>query len=152
MSDSRIAGFYRLSHTGRVRALADRGMISTADAEALLNEKCLLSVEAADKMIENVIGVFGLPLAIAPNFLVNKKDYIVPMAVEEPSIVAGVSGAAKLIRESGGFHVTSTDPILIGQILIIDIDDPDAVIQSLQGHTKELLSLAWPSFLTVLSV
>ncbi len=142
MSDSRIAGFYRLSHTGRVRALADRGMISTADAEALLNEKCLLSVEAADKMIENVIGVFGLPLAIAPNFLVNKKDYIVPMAVEEPSIVAGVSGAAKLIRESGGFHVTSTDPILIGQILIIDIDDPDAVMQTLQGHTKELLSLA----------
>ena len=142
MNDSRIADFYRLSHANRVRALADRSMISTADAEALLKDECLLTVDAADKMIENVIGVFGLPLAIAPNFLVNGKDYIVPMVVEEPSIVAGVSGAAKLFRESGGFTVTSTDPVLIGQILIIDIDEPDTVMQTLQGHNERLLSLA----------
>ena len=142
MSDSRIADFYRLSHAERVRSLADRGMISAADADSLLSDHGLLSVATADKMIENVIGVFGLPLAIAPNFLVNNKDYVVPMVVEEPSIVAGVSGAAKLIRESGGFHVSSTDPILIGQIQIIDIIESDAVIRVLHESEEELLRLA----------
>jgi hydroxymethylglutaryl-CoA reductase len=93
-------------------------------------------------MIENVIGVFGLPLAVAPNFLVNNKDYVVPMVVEEPSIVAGVSGAAKLIRECGGFNVMATDPVAIGQIQIIDIDDPDSTIQALFKKQQELLKLA----------
>jgi hydroxymethylglutaryl-CoA reductase len=142
LSDSRIANFYRLSHADRVKALVDNGVISPADAELLLREECLLSVTAADKMIENVIGVFGLPLAVAPNFLVNKKDYVVPMVVEEPSIVAGVSGAAKLIRSCGGFDVMSTDPVLIGQIQIIDIDEPDSVIQLLYSLQEELLNLA----------
>jgi len=142
MSDSRIADFYRLSQTDRVRALADRGMITSADADALLSGNCVLSVDAADKMIENVVGVFGLPLAIAPNFLVNNKDYIVPMVVEEPSIVAGVSGAAKLVRQCGGFEVSSTDPVLIGQILLVDNADPDAAIEALQEHKSELVELA----------
>ena len=142
MSDSRIADFYRLSHADRVKVLAKKGNISSEDAKLLLRQESLLSVDAADKMIENVVGVFGLPLAIAPNFLVNKNDYIVPMVVEEPSIVAGVSGAAKLIREAGGFEVMSTDPVLIGQIQIINIDEPDAVIQLLYSLQDELLSLA----------
>ena len=142
MSDSRIADFYRLNHVDRVRVLANRGLITTADARSLLSNDGLLSVAAADKMIENVIGVFGLPLAIAPNFLVNNKDYIVPMVVEEPSIVAGVSSAAKLVRESGGFDVSSTDPVLIGQIQIIDVDEPDAVMQTLHGSQEEILALA----------
>jgi hydroxymethylglutaryl-CoA reductase len=142
LSDSRIANFYRLSQAERIQALVDNGVISPIDAELLLKEECLLSVAAADKMIENVIGVFGLPLAVAPNFLVNKKDYVVPMVVEEPSIVAGVSGAAKLIRSCGGFEVMSTDPVLIGQIQIIDIEEPDAVIQLLYSLQEELLNLA----------
>ena len=87
-------------------------------------------------MIENVVGVFGLPLAIAPNFLVNSKDYIVPMVVEEPSIVAGVSGAAKLVRQSGGFKVSSADPVLIGQILLVDID-AERVKQAAESLTSE---------------
>ena len=111
MSDSRISGLHRLSVTDRIRALEERGVISAKDANSLLQGSGVLRVAAADNMIENVIGVFGLPLAIAPNFLVNDKDYIVPMVVEEPSIVAGVSGAAKLFREYGGFSATSTDPI-----------------------------------------
>jgi len=142
LSDSRIADFYRLSHADRIKALADRGMISPADVDALLSDQGLLSVDAADKMIENVIGVFGLPLAIAPNFLVNQKDYIVPMVVEEPSIVAGVSSAAKLIRASGGFYVRSTDPVMIGQIQIVDIVEPDAAIRALNESQEELLRLA----------
>ena len=142
MSDSRIANFYSLSHADRVKALADNGMISPTDAKLLLSDECLTSVDAADKMIENVIGVFGLPLAVAPNFLVNNKHYIVPMVVEEPSIVAGVSGAAKLISESGGFKVMSTDPVSIGQIQIIEFEEPDAVIRTLHEAQEELLVLA----------
>ncbi len=142
MSDSRIANFYRLSHADRIKALADHGLISAADEKLLLSDECLLSVEAADKMIENVIGVFGLPLAVAPNFHVNNRDYVVPMVVEEPSIVAAVSGAAKLTRECGGFKVMATDPVSIGQIQIIEIQDPDAVIQKLYAAQDEILSLA----------
>jgi hydroxymethylglutaryl-CoA reductase len=93
-------------------------------------------------MIENVIGVFGLPLAVAPNFLVNGKDYVVPMVVEEPSIVAGVSGAAKLFRESGGFKAISTDSVLIGQIQLVRIQDPDSVVKRLMDSREELLNIA----------
>ncbi len=142
MSDSRIAKFYRLHHADRIRALADNGLISEADEKLLLSEECLLAVTAADKMIENVIGVFGLPLAVAPNFLVNNRDYVVPMVVEEPSVVAAVSGAAKLIRDCGGFKVMATEPVLIGQIQVIEIDDPDAAIRKLYGSQEELLNLA----------
>lgn len=142
MSDSRIADFYRLGQAGRVKALLDHGLISPADAELLFAGECLLSVKVADRMIENVVGVFGLPLAVAPNFLVNDRNYIVPMVVEEPSIVAGVSGAAKLVRESGGFKVVSTDPLLIGQVQVIDIEDADKVIGTLHGAQAALLETA----------
>ncbi|MDX1403520.1 MAG: hydroxymethylglutaryl-CoA reductase, degradative [Woeseiaceae bacterium] len=142
MSDSRIANFYRLSHDERIRALVDNGLLTAADEKLLLSEDCLLQVSAADKMIENVIGVFGLPLAVAPNFVVNQKDYVVPMVVEEPSIVAAVSSAAKLVREAGGFSVMATDPVSIGQIQVIDIDDADATIQKLYAAQDELLTIA----------
>ena len=93
-------------------------------------------------MIENVVGVFGLPFAVAPNFRVNDKDYVVPMVVEEPSIVAGVSGAAKIFREAGGFTATSTDPVLVGQIQITGVRDPDNVMQLLTDSSKELIDIA----------
>lgn len=131
-----------MSISDRILALATRGFIDPRDADSLLDGDGLLTAAAADKMIENVVGVFGLPFAVAPNFLVNKKDYVVPMVVEEPSIVAGVSGAAKLIRESGGFTVTATDPILIGQIQIIDVEDPDEVIRLLYSSAEQLIELA----------
>lgn len=131
-----------MSVSDRIVALATRGFITPLDADSLLDGNGLLTAAAADKMIENVVGVFGLPFAVAPNFLVNKKDYVVPMVVEEPSIVAGVSGAAKLFRESGGFTVTATDPILIGQIQIIDLKDPDEVIRSLYSSEAQLIELA----------
>ena len=103
MTSSRIKGFYRLPVEERIRLLETRGFLSAEDAVALGAGKPLLSLPIADRMIENVVGVFGLPFSIAPNFQVNGKDYIVPMVVEEPSIVAGVSGAANTIRECGGF-------------------------------------------------
>lgn len=131
-----------MSISDRILALAIRGFITPQDADSLLDGNGLLTAAAADKMIENVVGVFGLPFAVAPNFLVNKKDYVVPMVVEEPSIVAGVSGAAKLVRECGGFTVSATEPILIGQIQIIDIKDPDKVIRSLYSSEALLIELA----------
>ena len=98
MSNSRIADFYRKSIAERIEALVARKLIDASDASALLDDGRLLTPELADKMIENVIGVFGLPFATAPNFRVNDRDYIVPMVVEEPSVVAGVSSAAKTAR------------------------------------------------------
>jgi len=125
----------------RIRLLVDQGLLD-ADEAVALQKGSPLTPRVADRMVENVIGVFGLPFAIAPNFLVNGRDYIVPMVVEEPSVVAGVSSAAKVVRDSGGFTVTSTDPILIGQIQVVDIPDPDAAIQSLVAARKSLVDEA----------
>ena len=126
----------------RIQALADRGLLAAAEAQALLDGSPLLTPTVADKMVENVIGVFGLPFAVAPNFLVNGRDHFVPLVVEEPSIVAGLSSAAKLVRENGGFRVDSSDPILIGQIQLVDIQDPDATIQKLFAARDRVLALA----------
>lgn len=142
MNDSRIAGFFRKSIAERIEALQDRQVIEAADAQALRGDGQLLTPELADSMIENVIGVFGLPFAVAPNFRVNDRDYIVPMVVEEPSVVAGISGAAKIARAGGGFMVTSTDPVLIGQIQLADIKEPDPAVQALYAARGELLDLA----------
>lgn len=142
MSEARITDFYRLEPADRIRALVERGLISTADARSLLETGPLLSTAAADKMIENVIGVFGLPLAVVPDFLVNGKTFLVPMVVEEPSIVAGVSSVAKLAWGLGGFQVTSTESLLIGQIQMVGFADADLIIRSLQASQDEILALA----------
>ncbi len=120
----------------------ERDRIDPQDAAALLGGTQLLSPELAAKMVENVIGVFGLPLAVAPNFRVNGRDYIVPMVVEEPSVVAGISSAAKTARTSGGFDATSTDPILVGQIQLAGIENPDSAVQALFAASDELIALA----------
>lgn len=142
MSDSRIANFYRKSIAERIEVLADRELIEPPDARALLDKAQLLTPELADKMVENVIGVFGLPFATAPNFRVNDRDYIVPMVVEEPSVVAGVSSAAKAARTGGGFKATSTDPVLVGQIQLTGLKHPDAAVQALFAASDELMELA----------
>ena len=96
MNDSRLPGFYKLKLGERIEALAENGWLSASDAQKLRDGRHVLSSNAADKMIENVLGVFGLPFAIAPNFLVNGRDVLVPLVVEEPSIVAALSSAARL--------------------------------------------------------
>jgi hydroxymethylglutaryl-CoA reductase len=93
-------------------------------------------------MVENAIGTFGLPFSVAPNFLINEREYIVPMVVEEPSIVAGVSSAAKTARANGGFRVDLKESLLAGQIQLLDIADPDAVIQTLSANRESLLEHA----------
>lgn len=140
--DSRLPGFYRLNVDERIALLAERGILDADGARRLAAGECVLARGLADRMIENAVGVFGLPFAIAPNFLVNGRDRLAPMVVEEPSIVAGVSSAARLARDGGGFHVDAAESLLIGQIQLVDVDDPDAVIRSLHGADAELKRLA----------
>ena len=142
MADSRLAGFYRQSLGDRLRSLGDAGFLQPGDVERLLAGKPLLPADTADSMVENVIGVFGLPFAVAPNFVVNGHDYVVPMVVEEPSVVAAVSGAARLFRQSGGFDVTADDPLAIGQVQIVDVDDPDAAVGMLYAAEEDLIAAA----------
>ena len=142
MNDSRIKGLYRLGIAERIRVLQKQGWLSAADAELLQQGKHVLSPAAADKMIENVVGVFALPLAIAPNFVVNNQDYIVPMVVEEPSIVAATSNAARLARNTGGFTVECSESLLAGQVHITGVDDPDSALSRLNAASAELIEMA----------
>jgi len=142
VKDSRIPGFYRMTIDERIDVLLQRNWLDPATASLLKRGAMFLPANTADKMIENVIGVFGLPLAVAPNFRINGRDYLVPMVVEEPSIVAAVSGAARFARATGGFAVQADDPLSIGQILMIGVMDADAIVRKLEAHRSELLALA----------
>ncbi|MBT8135925.1 MAG: hydroxymethylglutaryl-CoA reductase, degradative [Gammaproteobacteria bacterium] len=142
MQTSRIPRFYKMSVPERVRAVRDVGVLNREDYRALSSGDHLLTVNRADKMIENVIGVMGLPVGLGLNFVINGKEYVVPLVVEEPSIVAALSSAAKLVRQSGGFEVESTDPILIGQIQVVDLQHPARARQALLDNKQEILNLA----------
>ncbi len=142
MNKSRIPNFYRLSIKDRVEAVFERGLISEEDYLALKHQQQQLDLNSADKMIENVIGVMGLPIGLGLNFLINEKEYVIPLAVEEPSIVAALSSAAKIAREHGGFEAESTDPILIGQIQVVGIKDLEKARSEILSRKKEVLNLA----------
>src|SRR4051812_14961090 len=123
--NSRIQGFYQLNPLERLQALKAFDGLSDDDLRALHGSHGL-SVERADKMIENVVGMFSLPLGIATNFRINGRDRLIPMVVEEPSIVAGASYAAKLAREGGGFLASSTESLMIGQVQLVDVAAPQS--------------------------
>lgn len=142
MKNSRISGLYKLSVSERITELEKQGWLSGDDARCLLAGRQVISALAADKMIENVVGVFGLPLAIAPNFIVNNRDYIVPLVVEEPSIVAALSSAAALARDSGGFSATLHESLLAGQIHVVGVSDAKAAMALLDDASDELMRIA----------
>lgn len=131
--------FYNLPVKERLDRLMKETRLSEEDLKILSGENGL-SVDDADHMIENVIGTFSLPMGIARNFLINGREIPVPMVVEEPSIVAGASFMAKLARNTGGFTAQTTEPEMIGQIQVLDLDDPPAVMQKLQAEKKALLA------------
>ena len=137
---SRLAGFYKRSREERARIVAEWAGL-TPDEQAAL-EGGGLSAEQADHMIENVIGVYALPVGIATNFLINGRDVLIPMVVEEPSIVAGVSFAAKLAREGGGFTTSADEPVMIGQIQVLDVADLEAAAERVLAAQDELLAEA----------
>ena len=142
LRSSRIPRFYKLSVAERVRAVRDAGLLSRDDCRALSSGEHTLTVNDADKMIENVIGVMGLPVGLGLNFLINDKDYVVPLVVEEPSIVAALSSAAKLARAAGGFVAQSTDPILMGQIQVVNVLHPAKAMTALLQRKQEIINLA----------
>ncbi len=131
-----------MSPAERVRAVHERGLLSDADLARLATGEATLDINAADKMIENVIGVLGMPVGLGLNFLINGRDYVVPLAVEEPSIVAALSAAAKLARQCGGFRASASPPVLIGQIQVLDVPDMDRAMSALMARRQEILDLA----------
>lgn len=142
MSDSRLSGLYELSVVERIAELEARGWLSPAAARDLQAGRQVVSAIAADRMVENVVGVFGLPLAIAPNFIVNERETIVPLVVEEPSIVAALSSAAALARPTGGFFAAQNESLLAGQIHVVGITNVDTAMASLRKSANELISAA----------
>lgn len=138
---SLISGFYKLSPKERLVIIKEFAGLSDEEC-ASLQKTGSLSLEAADRMIENVIGTFPLPLGIGVNFLINNRDYLIPMAIEEPSVVAAASYAAKMVREGGGFHTSSTAPVMIGQIQVVGIANPDEAKQHVLLAKQKILDEA----------
>jgi len=134
---ARLPGFYKLSPAERARIVARWAGLS-AEEMTLLRQS--LSLTAADKMTENVIGVYALPLSIATNFLVNGRDYLIPMVIEEPSVIAAVSFAARLVRDGGGFNCGSSDPVMIAQVQLLDVPDMDAAVRRIREAEPTLLA------------
>ncbi len=119
---SRIPGFFKRPLAERAAIISRLANLDTSEQAVLLGMSGLNATQA-DHMIENVVGIYALPLGIATNFLINDRDYFIPMVVEEPSVVAGASYAARLIRSGGGFTAASDEPVMIGQIQVLDVDD-----------------------------
>jgi hydroxymethylglutaryl-CoA reductase len=138
---SLVSGFYKLSPKERLAFVKE--FVGLTDEEAaLLQSTGSLPLDLADRMIENVVGAIPVPLGIAVNFLINKRDYLVPMAIEEPSVVAAASYAARMTRDGGGFFTSSTPPIMIGQIQAIGIKDPYAAKMRIIQAKEEILKKA----------
>ncbi len=140
MRTSKISGFYKLSSTKRLETVRDFAGLSEEEINVLANTGSLGDI--ADRMIENVVGAMPLPIGIAVNFMINDKDYLIPMAIEEPSVVAAASNAAKMARESGGFQTSSTEPIMVGQIQLTDVYDPFSVKFTILANKERILNLA----------
>lgn len=139
MSSSRLPGFYNLGIHER-RAMLSK-FVSAQDLAAISGEAGL-TVEQADHMIENVIGLHGIPLGIALNFVVNGRDVLVPMAIEEPSVVAGASFMARLARAGGGFIAHTTPPEMIGQMQVLEVAEPRSARMALIEQKENLLAEA----------
>jgi hydroxymethylglutaryl-CoA reductase len=137
---SRLPGFYELSLEERAQVLAAWAALSEEEQTLLTTGG--LAAERADQMIENVVGIHGLPLGIATNFTINGRDYLIPMAIEEPSVVAAASFMARIVRQAGGFRTCSTEPVMIAQMQILDVPDPWAARFDLLCQKQRLLDLA----------
>jgi hydroxymethylglutaryl-CoA reductase len=136
---SRIAGFYNLSLKDRLTELASRGNLSPEEIAAL-DGTAGLTIDQADHMIENAVGLHALPLGIALNFLINGQEILIPMAIEEPSVIAGVSFMARLARTGGGFNAHTTPPEMIAQIQLLDVPDLPGARLAILEQKESLLA------------
>src|SRR5436305_10039505 len=141
MGSSRLPGFYKMKMAERLRRLAEQLELSRDELEGL-GESATLPLANADAMIENAVGVLGLPVGIGLNFLVNGEDVVVPMAVEEPSVIAAVSLAAKIAREGGGFTVSADEPRMIGQVQVTELTNPEAARAAILREKERILAEA----------
>src|SRR3954469_22643921 len=136
---SRLPGFYKMKMADRLRKLADA--LDHRDLKGL-GESATLPLANADAMIENAVGVLGLPVGVGLNFVVNGEDVLIPMAVEEPSVIAAVSLAAKIAREGGGFTAEADEPLMIGQVQVSSLADWETAQQALLREKEAILSQA----------
>jgi hydroxymethylglutaryl-CoA reductase len=137
---SRLPGFYDLTVEERSQRIADWAELE--ESERIVLAGAGLEADRASQMIENVVGIHGLPLAIAANFTINRQDYVIPMAIEEPSVVAAASFMARIVRDAGGFDSFSTEPVMIAQIQVLDVSEPWAARFDLLCQKQRLLELA----------
>lgn len=139
--NSRLSGFKNLTIAQRRNRIAAE---CSLEAELLngLDPASGLSTEQADAMVENVIGVMGIPLGVATNFLIDGSDYLVPMATEEPSVVAAASNAARMARPTGGFFTSDTGPVMIAQIALVDVPHPAGACAAILENTQEIVEQA----------
>lgn len=138
---SQLAGFYNLSPAERLRVLKEFASLTDEETQALQMTGSL-DIKLANRMIENVVGVMPVTFGIATNFLINGRDYLIPMAIEEPSVVAAASNAAKMARPKGGFTASSTQPVMIGQVQLLDVPDPHGARMSLLSAKENILRKA----------
>lgn len=136
---SRISGFYKLPPGERLRAVAEQAALGE---EEISQVETGLLLDQAEKMVENVIGVFQVPLGIATNFIIDGREVLIPMATEEPSVIAAASNGAKMARELGGFLTSSTGPVMRAQIQATGVQDPFAARQAILLHKDELMRMA----------
>jgi len=141
LKSSRIPGFYKLSVKERMEIVKEFAGLTDEEA-SLLQSTGSLSLELADRMIENVVGAIPIPLGIAVNFLINGKDYLIPMAIEETSVVAAASYGAKMTRSKGGIFTDSTEPVMIGQIQVVKVKDPYRARMAILESKDEILEKA----------
>src|SRR3569623_1015597 len=137
---ARIPGFYQLTIDERRQILRGRAELTEADLQAL--ERGGSDPATADRVVENVVGVYALPLALGLNFVVNGEEVLVPMTVEEPSVVAAASIAARMVREGGGVLADADDLIMTAQIELLGVRDPAAARAAIEGARQELLATA----------
>lgn len=137
---SRLPGFYKLSLRERAAWVAEWAGLEPHEQAILAGEG--LQPAQADVMIENAVGTYALPLGIAANFLINGRDYLIPMSVEEPSVLAAVSYSAKLIRDGGGFQTEASEPVMIGQVQVLDVPDLHQATVALQANEQRLMAVA----------
>ena len=138
VDSSRLEGFYKLSVSERRQMLAELAGLTPEQIEAW-SASGELSEDAADRMIENVVGTYSLPIGVATNFVIDGDHYLVPFVLEEPSVVAAASNMAKRCHERGGFVSNNDDPVMIGQIQVVDCEDTASAIEAIMSNKQELI-------------
>jgi len=138
---SQLEGFYKLSPEERLKIVKDFANLNDEEMK-IIKSTGSLKLDQANRMIENVIGTIEIPLGIAVNFFINGRDYLIPMAIEEPSVIAAASNAARMARVKGGFRTSSTEPIMIGQIQLMGLKDISKAKKNILSNREKIIEIA----------